>query len=124
MAEYVFVNIGKEWDLAFPFKDVAKVHHSLEEIFPQLQADAVNLMKLFGANIRSGSPLVVLTTNNGSHFLGMDSYIHNQSEEVKLFPMHPGLFQKGKAWARAVLVAKGRISFAVNADILKELQDG
>jgi hypothetical protein len=124
MAEYIFLTIGTECDLAFPFKDAAKVHHSFEEVFPQLKEEAVSLFKIFGAAEQEDSPRVILTMNDNSSFLALDSYISEKSEEVSIFPIPPCLFREDKAWAKAVLNYGERTAFAVNPGILKGLQNG
>lgn len=124
MAEYIFLDIGAGWDLAFPFRDAAKVHHSFEEVFSQLREEAVPLPEIFGVAGGGSRPPVILTMNDNTSFLAFDSYISEPSAEIGIFPIPPGLFHGKKAWAKAVLLYKNRISFSVNREILRELLDG
>ncbi len=122
MAEYIFLDIGAEWDLAFPFREAARIHHSFEEVFPQLMQEAVDLPRIFGKGVRERRPPVILKMSDNSAFVGFDSYISGQ-EEIAIFPLPPNLFRSGKAWAKALLSHSGRMSFFVNKEVLGELCD-
>lgn len=124
MAEYIFLDIGAGWDLAFPFREAAKVHHSFEEVFPQLREEAADLPAIFGTGMKDGRRQVILTMNDSSSFLAFDSWISDPSSRIDIYPLPPCLFLSGKAWAKALLICGGRISFAVNRSVLGELSDG
>ena len=122
MAEYLFLDIGAEWDLAFPFREAVRVYHSFEEVFPQLIEEAVDLPAAFGKGVDEKRLRVVLKMTDNSAFVGYDSYIQGQGE-IAIFPLAPNLFRGGRAWAKAVLIHAGKISFSVNREALGELED-
>ncbi|HNQ77604.1 MAG TPA: hypothetical protein PK747_01535 [Acidobacteriota bacterium] len=122
MAEYLFLDIGAEWDLAFPFREAARVYHSFEEVFPQLIEEAVDLPAVFEKGASDDRPRVVLKMTDNSAFVGFNSYIQGQGE-IAIFPLAPILFRGGRAWAKAVLIHAGKISFSVNKEVLGELAD-
>jgi len=124
MAEYIFLDIGAEWDLAFPFREAARVHHSCEEVFPQLREEAVPLPEIFGTGAADPRPPVILTMNDSSSFLAFDSYISGRASEIEIFPVPPALFEKGMAWAKAVLKQGRKLSFSVNKEVLAGLKNG
>lgn len=124
MAEYIFLDIGAGWDLAFPFREAARVHHSFEEVFGQLREEAADLPVIFGKGGDDTRPQIILTMNDSSSFIAFDSWISDPSAPIDIYPLPPCLFVRGKVWARAVLKCRGRISFAVNRAVLKSLGDG
>ncbi|GEM_PF-1670936 len=113
MAEYVYADVGLSFKLAFELDFMSKIFHSLDPLFDQVKEDAFDLVEIFGGKRGQDEFAVVLMLKDGTSFVANNCQFVKSDEGVKIYPLHPSLFEEGKVWARAALMKKDELAFAI-----------
>jgi hypothetical protein len=124
MAKYFFMDVGKNFYLAFDSSEIFRIYHSLDPSFEQIKNEAKDLRLLFDKGNGLKSTPVAVLLNDGFSFIVKDAFLSKNEEDIKIYPLSHTLFEDNKAWARAVLKEDEGISFLVNIKELKELLNG
>lgn len=124
MAEYVFSDVGLNYKLAFDLEFVNKVVHCYDPLYSQLKETSFDLVQIFGGERGRDEFSVVLLLNDGSSFLVNNCQFVKSSDEIKIYPLHPSLFEEGREWARAVLSYKNEVAFSVDKENLEKVCNG